>query len=433
MLEYKLYIHSTKEKTKNKEIISIDPPEIIKIPVFGKFGNNPHPIISAGTYVRKYEVIAKSEASFSAPIHSPVSGIVEKIESYKQIDGSMIPTIFIKNDWREIELKDVFQNINSETSHGILKIIESAGIVGFGGAQFPAALKYDRKGKKVKSFILNGAECEPFLTSDYALMKYHTEEILEGALIIDKILHAEEIVVAFEQSNQNLIKIFQDFLIQKKYKKFRIKILPNDYPQGGELQLIRTVTGIEMPKGSTPLEKGIIVSNVGTVYAVYEAIKKKIPVIERIITVSGHNINQSGNYRIKIGTPVEHILQYCKISVEKAQIVSGGPMMSPGIQNLSAPMHKGSLGIVVLPLQDIKRRPCIWCGYCADICPMNLMPMKFDQLYLQKEYIKLERYDINDCIECGACEYICPSNISLIKNIKKGKIKLKDIQNKNEK
>jgi electron transport complex protein RnfC len=422
-----MHIESMKKATKSRRIESVREPNILLIPLFEKFGSKPKPIVKVGDEIRRYQVVGESQEGFSAKVHSPVSGKVIKIEELIQIDGSKAQTIFIENDKKNAEMVKPLSERKDDSPEEILRLIEEAGVVGAGGAQFPTAMKYNRKGKRVDTFIINGAECEPYLTGDFALMNENAKEILEGILIVDKILEAREIVIAIEKSNQEIILVFEPYLQKEEHKKIRIQIVPNEYPQGGELQLTKTVTGIEIARGDIPLDKGIIVSNVGTVFAVYEAIIKGKPLVERVITISGEHIKKPGNYRIKIGTTVNDILDMSEIDPVNTVIVAGGPMMSPQVFNPLAPLHKGSLGILALPKKHVERLNCIWCGYCVDVCPMNLMPMKYEQFYRYARYDKLNKYSIMDCIECGACEYICPSNVPLIKSIKEGKVKLKEI------
>lgn len=428
-----IYIESLKDKTKDKAILPISEPEKLLLPLFEQFGSKPEVTVKVGEKVRKYQVLGKSSEGLSQPVHSPVSGTVEEIEKRVQVDGSKALTITIRNDYKEEEYTEPLRAIDPENPREILGLINEAGIVGLGGAQFPTANKYDRKGKKVKTFILNGAECEPFLTNDYALMKERSYEILEGIRLANKVLEAEETIIAFEENNKDLEQSFGKYLSDPAYSSIRTQIVPDEYPQGGELQLTKTVTGVVMPNDSIPLDYGIVISNVGTVYAIYEAVVNRKPLIERIITVSGEKISQPGNYKIKIGTPVSHIIQSCTIATEEADLIAGGPMMSPHIRDFSVPLHKGSLGLIALTRSKIDRLPCIWCGYCVDVCPMYLMPMKYDQFFRQGKYRRLADYDINDCIECGSCEYVCPSNVPLMKSIKEGKQKIKEIDDVSDK
>lgn len=421
-----MHIASMKEATKDEKIKSLKAPDLLLIPLLENFGESPRPTVKVGDQVKKYQVIAQSDDD-SAKIHSPVSGKITKIKNMIQIDGSKVNTIFIDNDHNETEIEEPLQS-TSNTPEALLKIIKDAGIVGLGGAQFPTAKKFDIKDKTVDTFILNGVECEPYLTGDYALMKQKTKEFFEGIAIVDQILKAKQIVIAIEHANDELKDVFYPYLKSKDYQKIRVEIVPDEYPQGGELQLARTVTGIEIPDGTVPLEKGIVISNVGTIYAVYQAVKNGKPLIERVLTVSGEKVKNPGNYLVKVGTQVHHLFDACKVDSDDSIYVAGGPMMSPHVSSLFAPIHKGTLGLLVLPKENIIRLNCIWCGYCVDVCPMMLMPMKYDQFYKSGKYHKLNDYNISDCIECGACEYICPSNVPLIESIKKGKEESKKLK-----
>lgn len=417
-----------KSATKGKKIESVPEPDLLIIPLPAKFGKKPVPLVREGDAVKRFQLLAETEDRKTVRMHSPVSGMVERIKETLQADGYRALSIIIKNDRQAVEETGLFDDLDSQSTEDIRTMIERAGLVGLGGAQFPLGMKYDRKGKPVKTFIINGAECEPYLTGDYALLSQYTQQVLDGILLADRLLEAEEIVIAVEHANREIESIFRPYLAKKEYRKIRVQIVPNEYPQGGELQLIRTVTGRELSKGTIPLTEGIMVSNVGTVYSLYETVSQKKPLVERVITISGENVKNPGNYRVKIGTPIWHLAEAYGLDPEQSIFIGGGPMMSPRILSLAVPVHKGTLGIVALPREPVERQHCIWCGYCADVCPMRLMPMKYDQFYRRGQYFKLSNYNIADCIECGACEYICPSNVPLIESIKEGKIKLKAIQ-----
>ncbi len=423
-----MHIASMKEVTKDKKIEDLRAPDLLVVPLLKSAGSEPQPLVKAGDHVDKYQLIAESPEKYSARVHSPVSGTVKKVARHLQIDGSEVMSVIIHNDKKETETSEPLYTSEPQTPGELLKVIEDAGVVGLGGAQFPAGIKFNIKDKTVNTFIINGAECEPYLTGDYALMEQHTKELMEGIGIIDRILNAKEIAIAFEKSNKDLEEAFAPFLRQEKYSKIRTQIVPDEYPQGGELQLAKTITGIEIPNDGIPLDKGIIISNVGTVYAVYNCIVNKKPLIERIITISGKDLKKPGNYRIRIGTPVHHILDICEIDTRRINLVSGGPMMSPQIRSFAVPIQKGTLGILAMRKEKVDRLNCIWCGYCVDVCPMLLMPMKYNQFYRRKKYEKLNGYNLKDCIECGSCEYICPSNVPLMESIKEGKIKLKELK-----
>ena len=347
-------------------------------------------------------------------------------------NGKKIKTIIIANDFQNKEAdltKRELRDLKSIKKDEIFKIIKEAGIVGLGGAQFPTHVKYDIKFRKVETFIINGAECEPYLTSDYSVMKNFTKEILRGLKVIQKLLNPKEIVIGIEEENKELIEIFEKVQDEEEFK-IKIELLPVIYPQGSELQLINTITGKEVKKGELPLEKGVIVSNVSTVKAIYDAFFEGKPLTERIVTISGEKAKNIGNYRLKFGTPVYHIVRELKITNED-KVIFGGPMMGTEIFDSRVPTVKGTSGILFLDTEEIERKSCISCGYCVEACPMNLMPFEFADYYKNGKYEKMATANIQNCIECGACEFVCPSRVPLMESIKTGKLILSELEVKN--
>ncbi len=319
----------------------------------------------------------------------------------------------------------------------ILEKIKEAGIVGEGGAQFPTYVKYSIGERKIRTLILNGAECEPYLTSDYTVMKEYAEEMFNGIKIVDRLLDPEEIVIGIENENRNLEDVLLPIIKRDRLEKIRIQILPTAYPQGSELQLIKSVTGKELRKGSLPADSGVIVSNVGTIKSVYYAVSEGIPVIERVVTISGEKLNKIGNYLLKIGTPLKHITD--KLSpANDSKIVFGGPMMGTEVEfidrNKTVPVIKGTSGILFLSreIDSIQKENCISCGACVDVCPMGLLPLYFEKYYSDGKIKKLLRLNIENCIECGACEYACPSRVPLISSIKNGKAEIRQLGKEGE-
>ena len=421
-----MHIFSMKEKTKPIRIKPIADASVFYVPLLQHIGKPAEPVVQSGDYVRQYQLIGKAVEGISANIHSPVSGTVAEIKDIVLADGSVVSAIIIENDYKYHKL--LLQE-NGEASKSIIDIIKDAGIAGEGGAQFPTNQKYYTGDKKIHTLIINGAECEPYLTADYALMSQYTEELLKGICIVNSVLNAENIVIVIEEQNKELKEKFIPLLKQNQYDNIRIQILPNTYPQGGELQVIKSVIGIELPRTMLPRDMGVIVNNVGTIYAVYQAVENSKPLVSRIITVSGEKSNNYGNYEIKIGTQISHILKELDIVHDNKSIVLGGPMMGKYISDINVPIIKGSSGVLFLKEKNNKQNHCISCGYCVEVCPMHLMPMKFEEVFRKKKYFKLEKYSLSSCIECAACEYICPSNVPLIKSIKEGKNKLKQLVN----
>ena len=423
-----MHIFSMKGKTKEMLIQPLADAPFLYMPLLKYAGTSPIPVVKTGDAVKQYQLIAQipEGVNLASNVHSPVSGTIHEIKEYPQADGESVLTIVLKNDFKEtkIELDEEPQNCTSEQ---IIDLIEKGGVVGEGGAQFPTALKYRLEGRQINTFIINGAECEPYLTADYALMAERTEILFQGINILNSILQAKDIVIAIEKQNRKLQKKFEPFLRKKEFEKIRVFILPDEYPQGGELQLIKSVTGIEMPRNQRPRDVGVIVNNVGTVCAAYDAVVNRKPVISRIITISGEKTEYCGNFEVKIGTPVGHIINSLGLTTNNKTVVLGGPMMGKSITDWSTPLTKGSGGVLLLKKEKIKRGNCISCGYCVDVCPMHLMPMKFEEYFRRGKFFNLEKYSISSCIECAACEYICPSNVPLIESIKEGKLKLKQL------
>lgn len=418
-----MHIFSMKGKTKKLEIKPLKAPSTLHVPLLQHIGVPAEPLVQIGDKVKKYQLIGRASSTVSANVHSPVSGTVTDISDCKLADGTPVPSITIQNDWMD----DESTLLDSDTE--IVEIIRNSGIVGEGGAQFPTDVKYNLGDNEIHTFIINGTECEPYLTADYALMAQYTEQLLKGICYANKIIKAKDVVITIEEQNKELINKFTPHLSKNEYKHIRIVVLPNEYPQGGELQLIKSITGIELPRAKRPKEVGVIVNNVGTIYAIYQAIEKRQPVISRFITVSGEKAERYGNYEVLIGTPISHILNELGISAEGKTTVLGGPMMGKSVVDINAPVIKGSSGLLLLKKDKKQKHNCISCGYCVDVCPMHLMPMKFEQLYSAGKYFKLEEYSVSNCIECGACEYICPSNVPLIESIKRGKNELKKLAN----
>ncbi len=423
-----MHIVSMKGRTKNEKIRSIAPPPLVCIPLLKKYGDKPEPVVQIGDKVKRYQLIGKASEGYPAAIHSPISGTVMAIQDYLQVDGKTEKTIFIQNDFENTEEQLITQDYHSYTDQDILRLITNAGVVGRGGAEFPTGMKYKLDGKKVDTFIINAAECEPYLTSDYAVMAQRTEEFFKGIVIANRVLHADDIVIAIEDDNKELEETFAPYFKKEEFSGIRLKMLPSIYPQGGELQLIRSVTGIELPKGNKPLDAGIIMNNVGTIHAIYEAVALHKPSVERVIAVSGEKSKECGNFLVHIGTPVSHIIRAVGVPDKNTFVVVGGPMMGKAVTELDVPVTKGSTGLLLLKKKKFKRLNCIWCGYCAEVCPMMLMPMMYAEYYRNKNYTMLEKYSLKTCIDCGSCEYVCPSNVPLLESIQKGKQKLKEKQ-----
>ncbi|RKW36251.1 MAG: electron transport complex subunit RsxC [Leptotrichia sp.] len=415
-------IEDMKIVTKNMSLKKISESEIFFVPLLQHKGERAFEIVRVGQEVRKYEKIAQGYGSISANIHSPVSGKVIRIMKNFLPDGSKVRTIIIENNFKEERVKLVKRNMRElqmAESEEILKIIEEAGIVGLGGAGFPTASKYDIKLEKIDTFIINGMESEPYLTADYLLMKNYAKEICRGIKVAEKVLRPRHMVIAISEKNKELVSVFER-MAREVNIDLQIKILSADYPQGSEILLIDKITGKKIQKGKLTIEKGVIVSNVGTIKAIYDAFFNGKPLIERIVTISGEEVPNAGNYKIRIGTPLVHIVDSLNIT-KTDKIIFGGPMMGNKVKEPSTPIVKGTSGVIFLNEEKIESKNCISCGKCVEVCPMNLIPFEFSKYYEKGRYVKMLNANIFNCIECGACEYVCPSRVPLIESIKNGK------------
>ena len=415
-------IEDMKIVTKNMSLKKISESEIFFVPLLQHKGERAFEIVRVGQEVRKYEKIAQGYGNISANIHSPVSGKVIRIMKNFLPDGSKVRTIIIENNFKEERVKLVKRNMRElqmAESEEILKIIEEAGIVGLGGAGFPTASKYDIKLEKIDTFIINGMESEPYLTADYLLMKNYAKEICRGIKVAEKVLRPRHMVIAISEKNKELVSVFER-MAREVNIDLQIKILSADYPQGSEILLIDKITGKKIQKGKLTIEKGVIVSNVGTIKAIYDAFFNGKPLIERIITISGEEVPNAGNYKIRIGTPLVHIVDSLNIT-KTDKIIFGGPMMGNKVKEPSTPIVKGTSGVIFLNEEKIESKNCISCGKCVEVCPMNLIPFDFSKYYEKGRYVKMLNANIFNCIECGACEYVCPSRVPLIESIKNGK------------
>ena len=431
IISEKMKIEPMKHVTKKTGLTTMKDPEFFYVPLSQHIGQVAKETVKIGDYVHRYEKIGEVSGKVSSMVHSPVSGKVTEIIENPVANGKKVKTVVIKNDfkYKEIETeKRRIEEVGTFRRDEILEIIKEAGIVGEGGAQFPTHVKYDIGYKKIDTFIVNGAECEPYLTADYTIMSNYVEDLLGGIKIAEKLLRPREVVIGIEEENIDIAEHIEVIIKQSRLFNVKIQVLPTAYPQGSELQLIRSVTGKEIKKGEIPGNHGVIVSNVGTVKSMYDAFTEGKPLVERVVTVSGEKVKTKGNYLLKVGTPLSHIIEQLNPE-DNAKIVFGGPMMGEEVTETSTPVVKGTSGILFLSkdIDSVKRENCISCGYCVDVCPMGLMPMKFAESYRKEQYEKLVTvYHLDNCIECGACEYVCPSRVPLIKSIKEGKEKLRE-------
>lgn len=422
-------VHPPENKlTAGCKIEILPPPESVVIPVSQHLGAPAVPVVNKGDKVLAGQLIAKAAGFISANIHSSVSGKVLKIDTQTDTSGYKQTSIFINvegDEWvpEVIKSPEPVKEIKLTPEEIIQKCLDS-GIVGLGGATFPTHVKLKvPAGKKCDLLIINGVECEPFLTSDHRLMIEKGEEIITGTRIIMKALGVERAVIGVENNKQDAISLLER--LAGKNSDISVQALKVKYPQGGEKQLIKAITGREVPSGRLPLDVGVIVQNAGTAYAVYEAVQKNKPLVERVVTITGKSISRPGNYLVRIGTPVSALIEAAGGLPENAvKIVSGGPMMGKAIGNTQVPVVKGMSGLVVFSAGETERKqygPCIRCSKCISVCPMGLEPYLLMALSQKVLYEKAGENRITDCIECGSCSYICPSYRPLLDYIRLGK------------
>lgn len=423
-------VHPPDNKAQTAEMATekMASPKMVFIPLQQHIGAPLDPIVKVGDKVLKGQKIADSQAFMSTTIHSPVSGIVKRIEQRVFPLMGKANTIVIENDgndeWCELEK---IENWKEASVEDLLKLIREKGIVGIGGASFPTHIKLNPpKDTKIDTLVLNGAECEPYLNSDNRLMLENPEEIVEGIKIIKKILGVETAIIGIEENKPKAIAS-----MQKACEGTGIEVMPlhTKYPQGGEKQLIKAVLDREVPSGKLPASVGVVVQNTGTAAAIYRGIVHGEPLIEKIVTVSGKAIKEPKNLKVVIGTPFSELLDYCGVDREKVdKLVMGGPMMGMAQFTEEVPVIKGTGGLLALTKEETnycKPQACISCGKCVDVCPMHLVPFMYARLAVKENWEDLKKYNLMDCIECGSCAYICPANRPLTEAIKIGKAKLR--------
>jgi electron transport complex protein RnfC len=385
-------------------------------------------VVKRGDMVKVGTLLARGEAFISANIHSPVSGKVAKIEPRLDASGFRRESVVIEvegDEWEESI--DRSPGLVTEIKLGPKEIVErmhESGIVGLGGATFPSHVKYMiPEGRSVEYLIINGVECEPYLTSDHRLMLEKGEEMLVGIRIMMKALNVQKAIIGVENNKADAIAHLQK--LTSGDPGIEVQALKVRYPQGGEKQLIDALLKRRVPSGKLPSDVGCVVNNVGTAFAIYEAVQKNKPLIERVVTLTGKTVAKPSNFMVRIGTPISDLLPLVDADLEQTgKVINGGPMMGKAQVNLEAPVAKGTSGVLLMHKKDSKRPPvqnCIRCGKCTTVCPMGLEPHLLSIIARQGQTERCEHERIMDCIECGSCAYICPSGRPLLDNIRLGK------------
>lgn len=423
-------IHPADSKlTRNCAIEVLPLPKTMYVSMAQHLGAPATPVVSVGDKVKTGQVLAEPAGFISAYIHSPASGVVKSIAPRADLAGKMVPHIEIDvegDEWVEgVDLSTELVTKLPEDREQALARIKNNGVVGLGGATFPTHVKLNpAPGSKAECLIINGAECEPYLTSDFRIMLERTKEIVVGVAIMQKILGGCKAVIGIEENKPEAIEAMNKAISELPYSNIKVQSLKKRYPQGGEKQLIDAVMHRQVKSGGLPISVGAVVQNMATALAVYEAVQKNKPLITNTLTVTGDclPLEKQHNFLFRIGMPLSYISEYAGgVPDGAAKIVSGGPMMGKAISNLDAACVKGSSSILYLSEEATLRKPssaCIRCGRCADACPMGLEPFLLKRLGAMDDLSGLEKNAVQDCIECGCCLYSCPANIPLLDYIR---------------
>lgn len=393
---------------------------LIILPVAQHIGAPSEIIVREGQEVHRGQLLAKAAGYVSVPLHAPVSGKVRKIANVPTISGKMVPGIFIESfpgSSQEVLEGEPIDPKNAGQGQ-ILEAIQNAGIVGLGGAAFPTHVKLKvPEGKQCRYLLINGIECEPYLTTDHRVMLEQGEDIISGIRYLIKATGAQEVIIGIEANKQNAADELKR--LTKDDKNIRVVVVPVKYPQGSEKMLITSVLGLEVPSGGLPIDVGCVVVNVATTAEIGRLLPHGRGIQERVITITGPAIEKKGNYLIPIGTPLRYVLEQVGVKDEISEVYMGGPMMGVAISNLDISIVKGTSGIVAFTSKESKPAqkiyPCIKCGDCVDACPLSLNPSQLGILAKFEAYDEMaDKYHLMDCFECGSCSFVCPSHIPLV-------------------
>ncbi len=411
----------TNKATDKKKIKPLPLPERVVIPVSQHTGKPSTPIVKLGDKVKTGQKIAEAEGFVSVPQHSSISGEVKEIAHYPHpVLGRDALSIVIESDGKDKWIKRKKHDYTKLARSEIVEIIKNGGIVGLGGAAFPTHVKLSPpKEKPIDTLILNGAECEPYLTVDHRTMLERTEDIIKGAKIIMKVLECDRCIIAIESNKKDAIEKFKNLIKDERIEVFTLKV---KYPQGEERQIIKACLKREVPSGGLPMDVGVVVQNVGTVCAIYDAVHRDIPLLERSLTISGSGIKEPQNVKVRIGTILKNVIDNCGGYADGVgKIIMGGPLMGIAQYTDEVPILKATSGIIVQTEDEVsieEEQPCIRCSRCVDVCPMRLLPCEIANYAEHHNFDKCEELDIMDCKECGSCSFVCPAKRNIAHLVK---------------
>lgn len=427
LLTFKRGVHPPHGKylTENKAIEDLDPKELLVFPMSQHIGAPAQCLVKKGDKVLVGQKIGQASGFISANIYSSVSGTVKDVKPVLTAAGTKSLAVIVENDgaYEETEMPKP-KDYKEMTKEEIVEIVKEAGVVGMGGATFPTNVKLSPPpDKKIDAIILNGAECEPYLTCDHRLMLEETNMIVEGLKIILQMFPDAKGYIGVENNKKNAIEILKK--ATKDISNIEVKVLQTKYPQGAEKQLIYSITNREVPSGKLPADAGCIVQNVNTVREIYNAVVNGRPTMTRVVTVTGEAVKEPKNLRVRLGMSYRELVEACNgFKEDPVKIISGGPMMGMTISTLDVPVLKGSSGILCLTAKQAvlpEESSCIKCGKCVEACPMFLIPSALDSLGRRKEFEEFENKNGLDCIECGSCTFVCPAKRHLIQSIRTAK------------
>ena len=434
-------IHPAEHKALSNRtpIIRAPLPRRLILPLGQHIGAAAEPCVAVGERVLKGQKIAEASAFVSAPLHAPTSGTVSFIgpQPYPHVSGLQAPAIVIDSDgqdqWIALTPHADYRHLESAE---LLALIREAGISGLGGAGFPTAAKLTaRPTQKIHTLIINGTECEPYITADDVLMRERAAELVSGIDILVQLIQPDEVLIGIEDNKPEAIAAVRAALAERSY---RLKVFPTKYPSGGEKQLIQILTGVEVPSGGLPADIGMLCQNVGTCVAIHDAVVLGKPLITRITTLTGTALVRPGNVEALLGTPVGELLEFAGLDRARLnRLIMGGPMMGFTLPSLDVPLVKTSNCLLAGSASELPApppaMPCIRCGECADACPASLLPQQLHFFALGQQHEQLKAHNLFDCIECGACAYVCPSSIPLVQYYRAAKAEIRELEQKQQK
>ncbi|RLA07672.1 MAG: electron transport complex subunit RsxC [Gammaproteobacteria bacterium] len=420
-------VHMADKKylSNNQGIIDMPLSKKFIIPLIQHRGVIAKATVKIGDKVQKYQIIARTFGKLGAVIHAPTSGIITDLKQHRIAHPGNIQEscLILEADGKDKAIKnDKPINTDLTNKEKIIKHLKHMGLVGLGGAVFPTYFKLQGSVENpIKTLIINAVECEPYITCDDMLMRQSSDEIIAGTMFMQKLIGAKECIIAVEDNKPEAINSLHHSKNKTEYSNIQIVAIPTIYPSGGEKQLIKVLKNKEIPVGKIPADLGFVCQNVSTVYAFWQAIYKNIPLVQRVVTITGEAVKKPANLIVRFGTPIKEVLKFCG-ALLKDETTMGGPMMGFVVRDKSTPVTKATNCLLVRHKKPEKIiESCIRCGKCQDVCPMNLLPQQLYWAARDKSLNLLEKYDLLNCIECACCDYVCPSNISLVAYFKFGK------------